>query len=88
MNEKPTGLYCLAQHFATWYKSFRDDDILDFAEPCAVCAYREYCGSRGFPWADLILPVLADQGIYVSMNHQNLHSERRLNDAQKDAASG
>ena len=43
---------------------------------------------RGFPWNDLILPVLADQGIYVSMNHQNQHSERRLNDAQKDAASG
>lgn len=50
--------------------------------------YRGYCGSRGFPWADLILPVLADQGIYVSMNHQNQHSERRLNDVQKDAASG
>lgn len=74
MNEKPKNLYCLSQHFANWYLALKEDSIPDFAEPCRTCKYRVYCALHGFPWGDLILPVLAEQGINISLVHQEQQS--------------
>ena len=64
--DKPTGIHCLGQHFASWYMALKEDSTPDFAAPCKSCKYLEYCGRHDFPWADLILPLL-DQDIKLTI---------------------
>ncbi len=85
MNEKPTGLHCLGQHFASWYLTLKKDSIPDFAKPCEACKYQEYCALHGSPWDDLILPVLAEQGISVSLVHQEHQSIEGICPTDPDA---
>lgn len=75
MNKKPTGLYCLGQHFAIWYLTLKKDSIPDFAEPCKACKYQEYCVFHGFPWDNLILPLLAEQGIPITVYQEHQLAE-------------
>lgn len=80
MNED--GLFCLCQHFATWYESIKNGTRPDFEKPCEECKNQDVCVSEGFRWQEKILPILADQGVYLRMARQ----ERFYNNEQEISA--
>ena len=82
--DRPTGIHCLCQHFASWYMALKEDSTPDFAAPCESCKYLEYCAKLGFPWDSLILPLLAEQGIAI-MVRQELQAAEGIVPTDPDA---
>jgi len=65
------NILCLCQHFAVWYEAIKNDSPPDFGAPCESCRNQENCRRDGFPWMDLILPILDYQGIKINLDNRN-----------------
>ena len=61
------GLFCLCQHFAVWYKAAKNDRPVDFGAPCESCRNQQDCHEKGYPWDDMILPIMKEQGVAITL---------------------
>ena len=64
------SLICLCQHFAVWYEAIKQNSPPDFGAPCESCRNQEDCRQKGYPWMDMILPVLDAQNIKISLAYR------------------
>lgn len=69
-NKNSKGLLCLSQHFATWYEDIKNGNPVDFSKPCIGCQNQPECHKRGYPWFEIIAPILDSQGIRISLARQ------------------
>ena len=61
------GIHCLAQHFAVWVEEIKNDRVPDFGSPCQGCKNQEACHKLGYPWIDILNPILQDHNVTLSL---------------------
>ena len=60
-------IHCLAQHFSVWFEDIKRDRVPDFVLPCQRCKNQEVCHKLGYPWLEILEPILQGHGITLSL---------------------
>ena len=63
-------LHCLAQHFAVWFEDIKNDRLPDFGLPCQGCKNQKVCHELGYPWLDILGPVLDYPGVHLDLSRK------------------
>ena len=60
-------VHCLAQHFSVWFEDIKNDRMPDFGSPCQGCRNQETCHKLGYPWLDILEPILQSHGVSINL---------------------
>lgn len=58
------SVYCLAQHFKTFFKQVQETRIADFAEPCIDCSINSDCK---YNWQEKLGPVFEQLDLKITL---------------------
>ena len=65
-------LHCWSKQFGLWFVDIKNDRLPDFGLPCQGCKNQKVCHELGYPWLDILGPVLQEAGVTLNLARKEL----------------